>query len=209
MKIAIVGSTGRTGRHLLEQGLKRGHTITAFTRRPQELQGVQGLETVVHGDGLKLEDVRRTVQGQDAVISIAGSEDVTRNIITAMQEAGVRRLICVSAYPIAATRPWLLLKIVKTIFRKPYAGLARMEQAIFISGLDWTIVRPPQLKDGPATGRVRAERNSPNLPSGPYNIRRADLAAALLDIAENPADTGQTIAVAEGRANQALVPQKG
>lgn len=209
MKITIIGSTGRTGRHLLEQGLQRGHTISAFTRRSQELEGIQGLEAVINGDGLKLEDVRRAVQGQDAIISIVGSQEVTQNIITAMQESGVRRFVCVSAYPVTATRPWLFLAIIKLIFRKTYAELALMEQAIFDSKLDWTILRPPQLKNGPATGKIRYERINPNFTSGPYSIRRADLATALLDVAQNPGDSNSAMSVAESRASELYVPQKG
>ena len=48
MKIAVFGATGRTGRHVLEQGLHRGQQMTAFTRRPQELTSVQGLQAVVY-----------------------------------------------------------------------------------------------------------------------------------------------------------------
>lgn len=41
MKIAVFGATGRTGRHVLEQGMHRGHLMTAFTRRPLELASVR------------------------------------------------------------------------------------------------------------------------------------------------------------------------
>lgn len=66
MKLLVIGSTGRTGKHVLEQGLRRGHQITAFTRRPQELAGMQGIKEVICGDALNLDDVRRAVHGQDA-----------------------------------------------------------------------------------------------------------------------------------------------
>jgi|SRR5215208_3095346 putative NADH-flavin reductase len=101
MKLLVIGSTGRTGKHVLEQGLERGHEITAFTRRPQELAGFGGLERVVHGDGLDLDDVR----GQDAVIFAGNSSGVVRNLITAMNEARVPRLIVTGSRSIVATRP--------------------------------------------------------------------------------------------------------
>src|SRR2546430_10383671 len=78
--------------------------MTAFTRRPDTLAGVRGLKSVVHGDGRSLEDMRRAVRGQDAVVSIVVSEgrgpttvmsDVTRAELDAMREAGVRRLVSV------------------------------------------------------------------------------------------------------------------
>lgn len=39
MKILVIGAAGRTGRHVLEQAVARGHTVTAFARRPQGLAG--------------------------------------------------------------------------------------------------------------------------------------------------------------------------
>jgi putative NADH-flavin reductase len=191
MNIAVFGATGRTGRHALEQGIRRGHQITAFTRRPATLEGVQGLHAVVQGDGRNLPHVREAVRGQDCIIAILSSmglgpstvvSEVTKNIIAAMQETGVRRLICVSSHSLVATRPWLVVKLVQWVFRNPYADLAAMDQAIRISPLDWTIVRATQLTDGPATGQVRCVQGE--FDAGPYRISRADLATVLLDMAE-------------------------
>lgn len=204
MKIAVIGSTSRIGRLLLEEGVHRGHRLTAFTRRPEELIERAKLEAVVQGDGRNLDDVRRAVQGQDAVISIVVGNnapketvatDVTRTVIGAMQEAGVRRLVCASAYPLLATRPWGAVQIVRWIFRHTYADLASMEKEVVTSGLDWTIVRPTQLTNKPATGHVRYERTSHDFSSGPYSISRADVALTLLDLAENPSDAGVALAV--------------
>ena len=193
MKIAVFGATGRTGRHVLEQGIRRGHLMTAFTRRPQELTSVQGLQAVVHGDGRNLSEVQDAVCGQDCIISIISSAglgpdttvaEVTKTVITAMQETGVRRLICVSSHSLVATRPWLVVKLVKWIFRNPYADLAAMEQALVTSHLDWTIVRATQLIDGPTTGQMVIERDGCDFKTGSYQIRRSDLATILLNSAE-------------------------
>ena len=37
MKLLIFGSTGGTGRHILEQALEQVHTVTAFLRDPSKL----------------------------------------------------------------------------------------------------------------------------------------------------------------------------
>src|SRR5437762_14132637 len=63
-RIAVIGSTGRTGKLVLAEGLRRGYALTAFTRRPAELAGIDGLSAVVKGDGRKSDDVRRAVQGR-------------------------------------------------------------------------------------------------------------------------------------------------
>src|SRR5437899_1425677 len=138
--------------------------------------------------------MRRAVRGQDAVISIVVSEgrgqttvvsDVTRAELIAMREAGVRRLVSVSVSAIEGRRPWILINLVRWILRKPYADFARMERLITSSPVDWTIVRPPYLSNGRKTGRVRTQVGGKDLPRGPYHISRADLAATLVDLAED------------------------
>src|SRR3989441_4539841 len=208
MNIVVIGSTGRTGRLVIEEGIRRRHGMTAFTRRPDALADVAGLRTIIHGDGRNLGDIRRAVRGQDAVISIVGAEgrgpttvlsDVTRAELTAMREAGVRRIVTVSASALEGRRPWIAINLVRWILRKPYADFARMERLITSSGVDWTIVRPPYLSNGPKTGRVRTQTGRKDLPHGPYHISRADLAATLVDLAEDTQHVGEVLLVSERR----------
>jgi len=208
MNIVVIGSTGRTGRLVLEEGIRRRHAMTAFTRRPDALADIAGLGMVIRGDGRNLEDIRRAVRGQDAVISIVAPEgrgpttvvsDVARAELTAMREAGVRRIVTVSVSAIEGRRPWILINLVRWILRKPYADFARMEQLVASSGLDWTIVRPPYLSNGPTTGRVRREAGRKDLAHGPYHISRGDLAATLLDLAEDSNHLGEVLLVSEAK----------
>jgi uncharacterized protein YbjT (DUF2867 family) len=62
------------------------------------------------------------------------------------------------------------------------------------SGLAWTIVRPPRLTDGPGAGRYR-RADGRDVPGG-FSIARRDLAAALLDLADDRAAIGHVISVA-------------
>ncbi|HJZ50396.1 MAG TPA: NAD(P)-binding oxidoreductase [Roseiflexaceae bacterium] len=194
MNLLVIGSTGRTGKHVLEQGLRRGHSITAFTRRPHELAGFQGLKGIFHGDALNLEDVRKAVQGQDAAIAAVGNSGITRNLIVAMHEAGLRRLVITSSRSIVATRPWFAVTLAWLVFREPYADLARTEGMIEVSGLDWTIVRATMLTDKPFTGQVHTDFE-PNATGGDWTLTRADYAMTLLDVAENPQMIGRSLGV--------------
>jgi putative NADH-flavin reductase len=199
MRIAIIGATGRTGRHLLEQGIRRGYAMTAFARHPETLADSQGLAAVVQGEGLNLDDIRRAVRGQDAVIVGVGNRDIVRNLIAAMREEGIRRLVCLSAYPVAARRPRLLVAATWQIFRSNYSSLAIMEREVMASGLDWTIVRPTRLIDGIGVGKLRRERDGRDFIAGPFSIQRADLAMELLDSVESADDIGAAIAVTGAR----------
>jgi len=213
MNIVVIGSAGRTGRLVLEEGIRRRHAMTAFTRRPDALADLAGLGMVVHGDARNLEDIRRAVRGQDAVISIVAPEgrgpttvvsDVARAELTAMGEAGVRRIVTVSVSAIEGRRPWILINLVRWILRKPYADFARMERLVASSGLDWTIVRPPYLSNGRTTGRVRSQAGRKDLAHGPYHISRGDLAATLLNLAEDSQHLGEVLLVSEAKESGVL-----
>lgn len=119
------------------------------------------------------------VSGADAVLSALGPRSKaeygiaspgTRAIAGAMQAAGVRRLVVVSAAPVGTVasprrpRPpkhdpgdglvmrHLLSPLITAALRGLYADLALMEDILADSGLDWTVVRPPRLTNRAGTG---------------------------------------------------------
>ncbi|MEU4671764.1 NAD(P)-binding oxidoreductase [Amycolatopsis sp. NPDC023774] len=82
------------------------------------------------------------------------------------------------------------------MLRNAFADLRAMEAAIRASELQWTIVRPPRLTEGPATGRVRFSKHGAL--RGGFVISRADVATFLLDAAEDTALIGETVGIARG-----------
>ena len=203
MRITVFGATGRTGRHLLAEGLRRGHQLTAFTRRPDALADPAGLAGVVVGDARDPEAVRKAVDGADAVISTISAErrtgpypaaEATAVIAGAMADLGVRRLVVTSPYGMVADRPRLLAPLVRRWLGAAFADAAAMERHIATSDLDWTVVRLPLLTNRPARGRFRTSREL--LTAGPYQLTRADAAAVLLDVAEAGTLARTTINVA-------------
>lgn len=199
MAITVFGATGRIGGLVLAEGVRRGHRITAFTRRPDSLTQTDSLAAVVHGDGRDHEAVARAAGGADAVIAIvsAGARkgphqtaEVATVIIEEMAKAGVRRLVTTSAYPIVAERPRIPVAILRRILADSYADSAEMERLVAASGLDWTVARLNRLVDRPARGSVRL---STGQLARPRSMTRADAAATLLDLAE--ADTYARTAV--------------
>jgi putative NADH-flavin reductase len=193
VKLTVFGATGRTGRHLLAEGARRGHQITAFTRRPQELADQAALAAVVQGDAREPDAVRKAIDGADAVIStIAGAgrkdphrlADTTRVITQAMADLGVRRLVVTSAYPTIVQDPPLAMAVLRRLLATSYADNVAMERLVAESGLDWTIVRLNRLTNKAASGTVRTSRG---LLAKPHGIARADAAATLLDVVADPA----------------------
>jgi putative NADH-flavin reductase len=80
MRLTVFGSTGRTGRQVLAGGNRRGHRITAFTRRPDTIADPSTLAAIVSGDGRDPDAVRAGIAGTDAVIAGKGpvEEHATR-----------------------------------------------------------------------------------------------------------------------------------
>ncbi len=168
MKLVIFGATGGTGRELLQQALAGGHEVTACVRSPDKLGEVEqaGLR-VLRGDVLVPADVENAVAGQDAVFSAIGAgagrtslrADGTRNIVEAMEKGGVRRLVCLSSLGVGDSSSNLSAftkyVVIAVFLRHAFADHERQEAIVRQSALDWIIVRPPHLTNGPRTGTYR------------------------------------------------------
>jgi len=192
MKIVIFGATGATGRHLVEGALAAGHAVTAFARSPEALGEPRERLRVATGDVNDAGSVQAAIAGQDAVICALGQRkgapaaDVTtgtQNIVGAMEKAGVRRLVFLSGYGAGDSlneAHFVFRRIIRPLFlREMYAEKDRQEEIVRGSALDWIIVRPVRLSDGPARGACRVIEGA--VSAGPSaEITRADVAAFML-----------------------------
>jgi len=168
MKVVIFGSSGGTGRELLKQAMEREHEIIAFVRNPDRIADIKTSNMgIIVGDVLDSKAVENAVSEQDAVISAIGAgatrstlrEEGTRNIVECMQRKKVRRLVSLSSMGVGDSRSnlgFFTKYIVVPIFlRHAFADHEKQESVIRLSSLDWTIVRPPHLKDGPRIGEYK------------------------------------------------------
>lgn len=167
MKVAIFGATGMTGRVVLEEALARGHQVTALVRNPDKLEVDDENLEIITGDVLDAEAVEKTIIGQDAVVAVLGAgmrrttlrTDGNRNIVTAMQRQGVRRLVSMSIFGLGDSAEKLPLHwrlVVKPlILRNAYRDHAGQEAVVAASDLDWTLTRPVSLRDVEPTGRYQ------------------------------------------------------
>jgi putative NADH-flavin reductase len=223
MKLTLFAATGRIGGQILEQALAAGHEVTAVVRDPGKLAPSRNGVRVVAADLAVTEPavLESAVAGADAVLSGLGpramakagvAEHGTRAIVRAMEATGVRRIVVVSAAPISTVpspgraRPprqdpgegffmrHLLTPLAKTVMRERYDDLARMEDVLRASELDWTIFRPPRLTNGRLTGEYRTAVGR-NLRRGAL-ISRADVAHAMLVAVGQPGTIGQEVGIA-------------
>jgi putative NADH-flavin reductase len=171
MKITIFGATGKVGRHLVDQALDRGDEVTAFVRDASKLTShPRERLKVVQGDVLVPKDVEQAVVGKDAVLSVLGHtktspKDVlsegTKNIVAAMKELGVRRLVSLTGAGVRDPKdePKLIDRaigsLLKLLQRDLLEDSIEQAQAIRESDLEWVIVRAPVLNEGEKKGGYR------------------------------------------------------
>lgn len=196
MRVAIVGASGRTGVHVVEQALGHGHDVTAIVRDVSRLGVRNERLTTDVADVRDLDALRAILPGHDAVLSAIGArpggkEDLfsagIENILYAMAESGVPRLVALSASgTFNRTDKNLSLGyrlLLAATMGSLYDDLEEMERRIMASSLDWIIVRPAGLTDGPMTGEYRVGVDGRPL-SGGGRISRGDVAAFMLKAAE-------------------------
>jgi uncharacterized protein YbjT (DUF2867 family) len=214
MKVVVFGATERLGGLLVAGALGRGHTVTAFgPARPAPTGPAKdpagGRLQTVPGDLVEGAAVAAAVAGHDAVLYAleppSGRGPTTRasqgmrNVVRAMSDGGVRRLICLSIGGPGTERVGDPPGLVKRLFRaSPPSGaladLRKTEVTVRQSGLDWTIVRAARLTDD--EGRHR-HRTGPGyaLPHG-TKIARADVAEFMLDQLDDVTNVGHAVAIA-------------
>jgi putative NADH-flavin reductase len=192
MNLLVIGATGRTGREVVAQALDQGHGVTAFARNPADITRQHERLKIVRGDVLDYASLESVVQSQDAVVSALGARthgrttvlsEGTKNVIGVMERHGVRRFICESSLGVGDSAgqigwlfDWLMLPL---WLRHIYRDKEVQEQAIKQSRLDWTIVRPALLTNGPRTG-VYQVGETYNRSSIVPRISRADVADFML-----------------------------
>lgn len=208
-RLVVFGATGGTGRALVEQALAAGHTVTAVARKPEAVATRHPRLTVLAGDVLAPATLESAIAGHDAVLSALGvhvrapttvCREGVANILAAMARSGVRRIACVSASGLGdgSALSWplrmFMLHILQPLLRHPYDDLRAMEATLRASDLDWTIVRPPRLTNGPRTDRLRCSIGEPLV--GATHISRADLAGFMLVRLDDPSLVRTTVEVA-------------
>lgn len=188
MKLAIFGASGATGRQLLEQALAAGHQVTILVRNPASIPLQNKRLKVVSGDARDPEMVSAVIAGQDAVLSTLGATnpgpvtictEAMTQILAAMSRHGVRRLVALSAYGVLDSHTGgLYNRLVWLLKKDKMLDKEQMERLIQQSRLDWTLVRPPALTNGPHTHNYKVGTNLPIKVTS--HISRADVADFML-----------------------------
>ena len=170
VNVLVLGASGATGREVVKQALDRGYSVRAFVRDPDKFGVKHANLALTVGDVTEYAPVERAVRDVDAVASALGSGnslgshpeliDGVRNIVRAMEHESVRRLVYLSMLGVGGSGKQLGLVdryvVLPLLLRNVMRDHAEKEAIIERSTLDWVIVRPPRLTNGPYTGKYRS-----------------------------------------------------
>mgnify|MGYP002757956026 CR=1 FL=1 len=200
-KIAIIGATGRAGRQLLEEALRRGHSVTAIARDPAQLQGRAGVTPVA----LDINDaaaLAKALAGNDVVLSAARFDGIpAATLLEPAKQAGVKRVLVVGGAG-SLLLPDDSRVIDSPDFPEAYkaeasAGAVYLDALKQEKELDWTFLSPSaEFVEGPRTGSYKLGKDHLLIGAdGKSWITFADYAIALLDEVEQPKHSRQRFTV--------------
>ena len=192
-KIALFGGSGQTGQYFLDLALAKGFEVKALVRNPLKISQINPNLEVYAGNILNEEDVMKVVEGADIVVSLFGhvkdspewlQTDGTKNIVQAMKEKNVERIISLSGgglpFP-EKDEPKFADKIIRTVMKvvvpKILNDAIKHFEVLKNSGLKWTIVRGPRLTNDVKKETYRVGWVGVNAST---KISRADLADFIL-----------------------------
>ncbi|WP_431702113.1 NAD(P)-dependent oxidoreductase [Pseudomonas sp. BR20] len=200
-KIAIIGATGRAGSQLLEEALRRGHSVVAIARNTDKLAVRPGV-TVKQVDALDANALEQAISGSDVVISAAHFATLPASaVIGPVKQAGVNRLLVVGGAG-SLLLPGGGRVIDSEGFPAEYkteasAGAAFLDVLRQEKDVDWTFLSPSALFDGTErTGKFRLGQDDLLVSSdGTSSISFADYAIAMIDEVEAPKHSRQRFTV--------------
>jgi len=202
MRIAIVGGSRGIGLAVAHEALARGHETVIVSRSDPRLirDGVHWLG----GDARDATVLERALEGASAVVTTLGVTQTWQEtnlfsqaqvaLSRAMDNAGLKRAVLVTGLGAGDSRGhqgWLYDNVVFPLFlARSYADKDRAEAILRKSDLNWTILRPGRLTDGPKKNKVEALLTPETYRYG--TISRADVAAFVLDCIEQTTYLRQT-----------------
>jgi len=217
MRILILGATGRTGRVLLHEALKRGHRVTVLISHKGALKINPELVEVYEGTPLNKFTLSDAMQGCDAILSTLNISRISdspwsklrtskdflsssiKHIIEAATENNIKRVIITTAWGVAETRKdipfWFRWLIDKSNIRYQYRDHEKQEVLLKASNLEWTIIRPVGFSDSEKLREIKVSFN--NQPKPSVTIARRNVARFMLNVLENNLYTRQIPVISE------------
>lgn len=203
LKITILGASGKTGVHVVEQALEAGYTVNALVRNGSTLAEKANLNVFV-GDATSAKDVAEASQGSDAIISVLGTAstkstlmtDAVKAVIAASEKTRVKRFILMSSFAVTGSDFRGPMKLVSGLMKNMFKDKTRSEAILRSSDLDWTIVFATGLTNQVKGSGLRVVPKTEKL-SMKHKAARADVAAWMLKEAKDNVHTKAEVIISK------------
>lgn len=212
MRLVVFGASGATGRHVVALAAAAGWSVRAVVRSESQRNALRGAQECVVADPTDANAVAKVVNDADAVAVCLGISRRTRSpfaplvsppdltsrslaaILQAMQRAGVRRIVYVSAFGAGDSWPlipwWGRAFLRLSQVRYSMDDHTRSEGLLAASGLEWTALRPMLLDDAPSPLQAREMRPRDSLLA---KLSRESLARTVVAVLGDPATHGRVV----------------
>ena len=189
--ILVIGASQGIGQAVCQTAVANGHIVRAMSRSGRMPDNVSRNCEAFAGDARKADDVARALDHVDVAVQTLGLppsldlilkpvtlfSEATRVLLPEMKKAGVNKLVSVTGFGAGDSRSAINIfqKLpFKLLLKNAYDDKSVQETLIAGSDLDWLIVRPGVLTNGPVSGKYRVLSK----PSAWRNgiISRADIA---------------------------------
>ncbi|XP_066993982.1 flavin reductase (NADPH) [Anabrus simplex] len=198
--IVIFGASGQIGQNATATALKQGYKVRALLRDPSKMPNdMREQIEVINGDVTNESDVKKAVEGQDAVVVTLGTRndlapttvlsEGMKNIVAAMKSSGIDIVsVCISAFLFYEPEK------VPAIFHAINADHMRMYECLKESGLKWIAIFPPHFTDEPS-GKYTVKHDS----SPGRMISKKDLGAFMVECLSNPEHYNKVCGIAQDK----------
>lgn len=175
-RVLIIGATGRTGKHAIQFALDKGYQVVALVRNPAKIKVSSNALTIITGLPTDIHDVRKAMEGCDAVLSLLSPltrgeaisfrkidpprflEKSMTIVLKVMKESGVKRILILSAVGAGSSwkyAPWYVKLLIRiTNFKIIFKDHNVQESLIQHSETNWTIARPVGLNENETMGTL-------------------------------------------------------
>lgn len=197
-KVIIFGATGSLGSYVLDAVSKlQDINLTVFVRNRNKLgEHSQSDYTIAEGDVMDYQSVVNAMRGQDIVyFGLSGDLDtMSANVIKAMKETGVKRIIAVSSMGIYGASwkatlkggkdsPGFFNSVVLTLMKPLFPQYRKLAERVERSGLDYTILRPGRFT---FEDEVNYKLTFKGQPESGRDISRKSIADFVAKVIDNP-----------------------
>lgn len=197
MNITIIGASAGIGLATVQQALSKGHFVTALSTHTESIPDHNHL-TKINGSATSVDDLKTVIADAEAVIITIGTKnkkpntlfsDTATSLVKAVEELGFKGpVLVITGFGAGASKRFLgffMRTVIRFFLKHQYINKTLMEEIIIKSKLNWEIVRPGMLTNGPQTKNYKI---LPDLYEGikVSKISRADVADFLVQEAEHP-----------------------